>query len=77
MMISGRVAQPLVGLARLMDDLQEVRLAVGFVQSVINQKPEIGQSGAPGCGRRFEGALELQQRQLHLSRHAKPARSTA
>ncbi|HET9018881.1 MAG TPA: peptidase domain-containing ABC transporter [Acetobacteraceae bacterium] len=58
MMIAGRVASPLIGLARLMDDFQEVRLAVGFVQSVINQPPE---SVNPSAGLRpkVEGALEF------------------
>jgi subfamily B ATP-binding cassette protein HlyB/CyaB len=58
MMISGRVAQPLIGLARLMDDMQEVRIAVGFVQSVINQPPE---SANPSAGLRpkIEGELQF------------------
>ncbi len=58
MMISGRVAAPLIGLARLMDDMQEVRIAVGFVQSVVNQKPE---SANPSAGLRpkVEGALSF------------------
>jgi HlyB family type I secretion system ABC transporter len=58
MMISGRVASPLTGLARIMDDLQEVRIAVGFVQSVINQPPE---SVNPSAGLRpkFEGMVEF------------------
>ncbi len=58
MMIAGRVAAPLIGIARLMDDLQEVRLAVGFVQSVINNKPE---SANPSAGLRpkIEGALQF------------------
>ena len=58
MMISGRVAQPLISLARLMDDMQEVRLAVGFVQSVVNNPPE---SANPSAGLRpkIDGALEF------------------
>jgi ATP-binding cassette, subfamily B, bacterial HlyB/CyaB len=58
MMISSRVAAPLVGLAKIMDDLQEVRIAVGFVQSVINQPAE---SVNPSAGLRpkFEGAVEF------------------
>ena len=58
MMISGRVAAPLVGLAKVMDDLQEVRIAVGFVQSVINQPAE---SVNPSAGLRpkFQGAVEF------------------
>jgi HlyB family type I secretion system ABC transporter len=58
MMLSGRVASPLTGLAKIMDDMQEVRIAVGFVQSVINQPPE---SVNPSAGLRpkFEGAIEF------------------
>ena len=58
MMISGRVAQPLIGLARLMDDMQEVRVAVGFVQSVINQPPESANPSA-GLRPRIEGELQF------------------
>ena len=58
MMISGRVASPLIGLAKIMDDMQEVRIAVAFVQSVINQPPE---SLNPSAGLRpkFEGMVEF------------------
>ncbi|MDA8249980.1 MAG: peptidase domain-containing ABC transporter [Rhodospirillales bacterium] len=58
MMISGRVAQPLISLARLMDDLQEVRLAVGFVQSVINNPPEAANPSA-GLRPKIEGSLQF------------------
>jgi HlyB family type I secretion system ABC transporter len=57
MMISGRVAQPLIGLARILDDFQEVRLAVGFVQSVINNPPESVNPSA-GLRPRIEGGLQ-------------------
>jgi ATP-binding cassette, subfamily B, bacterial HlyB/CyaB len=56
MMISGRVAAPLIGLARVMDDIQEVRIAVGFVQSVINNPPESVNPSA-GLRPRIEGAI--------------------
>ncbi len=57
MMIAGRVASPLSGLARIMDDFQEVRVSVAFVQSVVNQPPE---SVNPSAGLRpkFEGAID-------------------
>ena len=57
MMISGRVAQPLIGIAKIMEDLQEVRIAVGLVQSVINQPPESVNPNA-GLRPRFEGTVE-------------------
>ena len=57
MMISGRVASPLANLAKAMDDLQEVRIAVGFVQAVVNQAPE-SVNPAAGLRPRFEGNIE-------------------
>ena len=45
MMLGARVTQPLVGLARLLEDFTEVRAAVGEVGSVLNNKPE-QQSGS-------------------------------
>ena len=57
MMISGRVAAPLAGLAKVLDDVQEVRIAVGYVQSVVNQPPESVNPSA-GLRPRFEGNLE-------------------
>ena len=40
MMLSARVAQPLASLARLMEDLGEVRTATTLAASVLNQRPE-------------------------------------
>ena len=40
MMISQRVAQPLVGLARLVEDYEEVRAAIGEAASVLNRPLE-------------------------------------
>ena len=57
MMISGRVASPLANMARVLDDFQEVRIAVGFVQSVINNAPESVNPSA-GLRPRFEGNVE-------------------
>ncbi len=45
MMLGSRVTQPLVGLARLIEDFQEVRAAVSEVGSVLNNQQE-QQSGA-------------------------------
>jgi ATP-binding cassette subfamily B protein len=44
-MLAGRTAQPLVQLAKLMQDLGEVRGAVGEVASVMNQPPEEDRAG--------------------------------
>jgi HlyB family type I secretion system ABC transporter len=58
MMLSGRVAGPLVGLARIMDDFQEVRISVGLAASVLNQAPETRKPGA-GLRPRIEGAVSF------------------
>ena len=58
MMLGGRVTQPLVGLARLLEDFTEVRAAVGEVGSVLNNRPE-QQSGA-GLRPTFEGAVQFE-----------------
>ena len=58
MMLGGRVTQPLVGLARLLEDFTEVRAAVGEVGSVLNNRPE-QQSGA-GLRPQFEGAVQFE-----------------
>ena len=58
MMLGGRVTQPLVGLARLLEDFTEVRAAVGEVGSVLNNRPE-QQSGA-GLRPQFEGAVSFE-----------------
>ncbi len=58
MMLSGRVASPLASMARLSQDLEEVRAAVGLAAHVLNQAPE---TLAPGAGirPRFEGAIRF------------------
>ena len=58
MMLGGRVTQPLVGLARLIEDFTEVRAAVGEVGSVLNNRPE-QQSGA-GLRPQFSGAIAFE-----------------
>ena len=49
MLLSGRVSQPLTALARLLEDMEEVRASVGQAAFVLNQKPE---SANPGAGLR-------------------------
>jgi HlyB family type I secretion system ABC transporter len=58
MMLSNRVAAPLTGMARLLEDFEEVRLALGMVGSVINSEPETA-SVSKGLRPKFFGALEL------------------
>ncbi len=58
MMLSSRVASPLVGLAKVMEDMQEVRVAIGMAASVLNHKPEVANPGA-GLRPKFEGAVSF------------------
>ena len=50
MMLSARVAQPLVGLARLVEEYEEVGAAIGEAGSVLNRPLETDAPRA-GCGR--------------------------
>ena len=56
MMLSGRVAQPLASLAKLMEDIGEVRTATTLAASVLNQRPESADPSA-GIRPRFRGAI--------------------
>ncbi len=58
MMLGTRVTQPLVGLARLIEDFQDIRASVAEVGSVLNNRPE-QQSGA-GLRPQFEGAISFE-----------------
>ena len=58
MMLGSRVTQPLVSMARLIEDFTEVRAAVGEVGSVLNNPPE-QQSGA-GLRPEFQGAIAFE-----------------
>ncbi|THD43551.1 MAG: peptidase domain-containing ABC transporter [Bradyrhizobium sp.] len=58
MMLSGRVAQPLVGLARLVEDYEEVRAAVAEAGSVLNRPVEVDPASG-GLRPRFAGAIEF------------------
>jgi ABC-type bacteriocin/lantibiotic exporter with double-glycine peptidase domain len=58
MMLSARVSQPLVSLARLVEDLEETRASVALAASVLNNQPETNNPGA-GLRPRFEGAISF------------------
>jgi len=58
MMLSSRVAQPLAGLAKLMEDIEEVRTATKLAGSVLNQPPETDNPNA-GLRPRFAGAVRF------------------
>jgi len=59
MMLSMRVAQPLVGLARLIEDYQSVAAAVGEAASVLNRPPE-SEAAFGGLLPRFAGAISFE-----------------
>ncbi len=58
MMISGRVASPLMSMAKLLQDLEEVRAGVGMVGLVLNNRPEVANPSV-GLRPRFEGAISF------------------
>jgi subfamily B ATP-binding cassette protein HlyB/CyaB len=58
MMLSARVAQPLASLAKLLEDIGEVRTATVLAASVLNQKPETANPSA-GIRPRFRGAISF------------------
>jgi len=58
MMLSARVAQPLVGLAKLFEDYEEVGAAIGEASSVLNQPLE-AYDGAHGLRPHITGAISF------------------
>ena len=57
MMLSGRVAQPLVGLARLVQEYEEVNAAIGEAGAVLNRPLEIDAASGglrPKCAISFQ-----------------------
>ena len=58
MMLSMRVAQPLVGLARLIEDFEEFGAAVGEAASVVNQPREMD-AASGGLRPKFAGAIRF------------------
>ena len=58
MMVSGRVSGPLTSMAKLLQDLEEVRAGVGMVGLVLNNRPEVVNTGT-GLRPRFEGAISF------------------
>ena len=58
MMLGGRVTQPLVGLARLIEDFEEVRASIGQVALVLNNANETAAMQG-GMRPRLEGAVKF------------------
>jgi ATP-binding cassette subfamily B protein len=59
MMLSQRVAQPLVGLARLVEDFEEVGAAIGEAGSVLNRPLEIA-ANSTGLRPKLTGAINFE-----------------
>ncbi len=59
MILSGRVAQPLIGFARLMEDFHEVRTAVGQIAKVLNNPTET-RAQNDGMRPKFEGQVTFE-----------------
>ena len=59
MMLGSRVTQPLVGLARLIEDFQDVRAAVSQVGAVLNNPTE--QQGGGGLRPEFKGDIQFEE----------------
>ncbi len=56
MMLSQRVAQPLVGLARLIEDYEEIGASIGQAASVLNRPLEVD-SASGGLRPKFQGGI--------------------
>jgi ATP-binding cassette subfamily B protein len=72
LMLSQRVAQPLVGLARLVEDYEEIGAAIGEAGSVLNRPLETA-AGAVGLRPKFEGAISFQDVTFAYGNNKTPA----
>ncbi len=58
MMLSGRLSQPLAGIARMIEEIEDVRNSVRMAAEVMNQPAEDAKPGI-GLRPRFEGAISF------------------
>jgi ATP-binding cassette subfamily B protein len=72
MILSGRVATPLVGFARLMEDFQEVNTGIGQIGKVLNNPPEV-RSVSDGMRPRFEGRIAFEDLTFTYPLGSRPA----
>ena len=76
MMLGGRVAQPLVGLARLVEDYEEVRSAVWEAAGVLNRPLEVD-APSGGLRPRFRRRDRVPRPDVYLSQDRRRRRWTA
>lgn len=74
MILSGRVSGPLAGFARLIEDFQEVRTAIGQIAKVLNNPPEV-RNVTDGMRPRFEGRIAFEDLTFTYPLGARPALS--
>lgn len=72
MMLSQRVAQPLVSLARLVEDYEEVGSAIGEIGAVLNRPLEVDATSG-GVRPNFRGAIDFEDVTFHYPGHKVPA----
>ncbi len=58
MLLSGRLSGPIAGIARMMEEIEDIRNAVSMAASVMNEKPEDARPGI-GLRPRFAGAISF------------------
>jgi ATP-binding cassette subfamily B protein len=58
MMLSGRLSQPIASVARMMEEIQDIRNSVDMAASVMNEPQEDAQPGI-GLRPRFDGAISF------------------
>jgi ATP-binding cassette, subfamily B, bacterial HlyB/CyaB len=60
-MLAGRVAQPILRLAQLWQDFQQVRISVDRLGDILNTRPEASLSSAKGALPTIKGEVEFKQ----------------
>ena len=72
MMLSSRVSGPLVSMAKLLDDFEEVRMSVAKVAEVLNQPSEVNPVGG-GLRPKFAGSITFDRVVFTYPRSKSPA----
>jgi HlyB family type I secretion system ABC transporter len=72
MLLAGRISAPLIGTARMLSDLEDVRASVLMAGEVLNAPPE-SSAGANGVRPRMSGALEASNVAFRYHGAATPA----